>query len=447
MKRLRLRSLSYTQQSTYLLIRTQLLISKEMLMKIGYACLTVGVYNTNFKTCTLKTATSENLLKITKHNLETLDRILDYNIKMGIKLFRISSDIIPFGSSPVNTLPWDEIFKKEFQMMAEKLRNESIRVSMHPGQYTVLNSPNEEVVKRAVEDLAYHNRFLDALETGKSSKIILHVGGVYGDKNEAVARFEKNYHLLTEGIKKRLVIENDDKSYHIGDVLQLGLDNKIPVVYDNLHNQVLPFDVSKDDNVFITLANQTWQADDGRQKIHYSQGAPLKRAGSHSRTIDLEVFNEFLKSIPDVDIMLEVKDKNLSAVKANNLITDNKNITNLEKEWARYKYNILEHDPNRYKEIRNLLKNKAGYPVIEFYALIDHALTVEPSQGNQLNAAAHVWGYFKDQATESEKKKYFSYIESFKKGTYSINAVKGLLLKMAEKYENDYLLNSYYFYF
>lgn len=79
-------------------------------MEIGYACLTKGVYNTNFKRCTLKTASEENLLKLIEHNLETLDRIIDYNIKMGIKFFRISSDIIPFGSSDVNKLQWDSIF-------------------------------------------------------------------------------------------------------------------------------------------------------------------------------------------------------------------------------------------------------------------------------------------------------------------------------------------------
>ncbi|MEG0748469.1 MAG: UV DNA damage repair endonuclease UvsE [Carnobacterium sp.] len=416
-------------------------------MKIGYACLTLGVYNTNFRTCTLKTATKENLLNITEHNLETLDRIIDYNIKMGITLFRISSDIIPFGSSPVNNLPWDEIFKEKFRLIGEKLKLENIRVSMHPGQYTVLNSPNEDVVKRAVEDLNYHNRFLNALGTGKSSKIILHIGGVYGDKKAAIVRFGKNYQLLSQGVKNRLVIENDDKSYNIGDVLQIGTANRIPVVYDNLHNELLPFDRSKDDHYFISLVNNTWKADDGVQKIHYSQGAHLKRAGSHSKTINLEVFNEFLNTIPDVDIMLEVKDKNLSAVKANNLIDGNKKISHLEKEWARYKYNILEHDPNRYQEIRSLLKGKEGYPVIEFYALIDQALTIEPSQGTQINAASHVWGYFKDEATENEKKKYASYIESLKKGTYSIKAVKNLLLKMAVKYESDYLLNSYYFHF
>ena len=79
--------------------------------------------------------------------------------------------------------------------------------------------------------------------------------------------------------------------------------------------------------------------------------------------------------------------------------------------------------------------------------LIDEALETEPTDGNMLNAASHVWGYFKDLASDSEKKKYDSYINSFKKGSYSINAVKGLLLKYAVKYDIKYLLESYYFYF
>lgn len=416
-------------------------------MKIGYACLTLGVYNTNFKTCTLKTATRENLLKIIHHNLDTLERIIDYNIRMKINFFRISSDMIPFGSSPVNDLPWEDIFKEKFHAISEKIKQNGIRVSMHPGQYTVLNSPKIDVVEKAIEDLEYHNRFLDALEMDKTSKIILHIGGVYGDKKSAIKRFGKVYHTLNKGIKDRLIIENDDKSYNIGDVLRISKENDIPVVYDNLHNEVLPFDPSLDDNYFIRQAGKTWKEDDGRQKVHYSQSAMGKRLGSHSKTIDLGKFKEYLNNLPDVDVMLEVKDKNISAVKVNNLINEDKNIKDLENEWARYKYNILEHDPNIYKEIRLLLKDKTAYPVIEFYKLIDKALESEPTEGNIINAASHIWGYFKDLASDKEKMKYASYINSFKKGSYSVNAVKGLLLKFAVKYDIKYLLESYYFHF
>lgn len=416
-------------------------------MKIGYACLTRGVYNTNFKTCSLKTAREENLLKIIHHNLDVLERIIDYNVRMDIKFFRLSSDIIPFGSSEVNKLAWDEIFKEKFQKISEKIKKNNMRISMHPGQYTVLNSLKDIVVERAIEDLEYHNRFLDALEMDARSKIILHIGGVYGDKKSAISRFEENYDRLNPGIKSRLIIENDDKSYNIGEVLEISKRKDIPVVYDNLHNALLPFDESKDDSYYIKLAGESWKSRDGNQKIHYSQSADGKKTGSHSRTIDLEEFHSFLGSIADVDIMLEVKDKNISALKAKNLIDPRRDIRNLEEEWARYKYNILEHDANIYLEIRELLKDKNSYPVIEFYRLIDKALEKEASQGDSINALSHVWGYFKDLASEGEKKKYDSYINSFKRGTYSINALKNLLLKMALKYDNKYLLESYFFHF
>ena len=81
---------------------------------------------------------------------------------------------------------------------------------MHPGQYTVLNSLSESVVENAVDDLKYHAYFLDCLGMDESCKIVQHIGGVYGDKKQAINRFIVNYKRLDESIKKRLIIENDD---------------------------------------------------------------------------------------------------------------------------------------------------------------------------------------------------------------------------------------------
>ena len=100
-----------------------------------------------------------------------------------------------------------------------------------------------------------------------------------------------------------------------------------------------------------------------------------------------------------------------------------------------------------YNEIRQLLKDKKSYPILEFYDLIDSSLKKEISIENGTNTAHHVWGYFKDIATEKEKKKFFSYLESYRKGSFSIKAVKGFLWKMAVKYDENYLLSSYYFHF
>ncbi|HZK33040.1 MAG TPA: UV DNA damage repair endonuclease UvsE [Tissierellaceae bacterium] len=418
-------------------------------MKIGYACLTVGIPETNFRTCTMKNASTENLLEIISHNLKSLENIIDYNILNEIKLFRISSDIIPFGSSTVNTIKWWNAFAGELEHIGEKIKSNNIRVSMHPGQYTVLNSTSEEVVERAIADLTYHNKFLKSLKVDNKSKIILHIGGVYGNKEDAIKRFEKNFKTLDKEIKNRLVIENDDKSYNINEVLNIGQGLNIPVVYDNLHNEVLTFDNLKDDIYWVNKCRKTWEKDDGVQKIHYSQQNPNKRSGSHSKTISLEEFGKFISKIDyrEIDIMMEVKDKNLSAMKAINYFDNNKKITRLEVEWSKYKYNILEHSPKHYNEIRSLLKDKKTYPVLKFYKLIDEALEIEATIGNSINSTQHIWGYFKSYATKIEGNKFEKYLERYKKGTLSINALKNLLWEMTIKYNEEYLLKSYYFHF
>ncbi len=416
-------------------------------MRIGYACLTVGVPYTDFKSCVLKNVSDERLTGVIAHNLDAFEVIVDYNIDNGIHLFRISSDLIPFGSSPVNTLSWWDLFDNRLKAIGRKIKESGMRVSMHPGQYTVINSPHIDVVSRALDDLAYHTRFMDTLGTDPTNKIILHIGGVYGDKRTAAERFIQTYRDLDATIKQRLVIENDDKSYHIGDVLELGAKLGIPVVYDNLHNTVNSCDRSRSDAFWIDNCAQTWHEQDGTQKIHYAQQDPLKQAGSHAATISIEPFMEFYSSLgaSQPDIMLEVKDKNLSAVKCINCTAENKKIKTLELEWSRYKYTVLERAPEAYRQIRILLRNKSDYPAVPFYNLLQTALAQEASRGSSVNAALHVWGYFKGKASEKEKIGFLKRIEGLKTGTITSGTLKHLLWKMAVTYQQNYLLDSYYF--
>lgn len=289
---------------------------------IGYACITLGIKD-KYRTCRLGNASVSNLTEIVAHNLKLLNKVIDYNISNNILMFRISSDIIPFGSIPHISIDYRTIFKKELDEIGLKIKKNNIRVSMHPGQYTVINSNNEDVVKKSILDLKYHTNFLNLLNTDSSSKIILHIGGVYGDKEEAIKRFILNYNKLDLDIKKRLVIENDDKSYNIFDVLKISSIINIPVVYDNLHNKINSYN-NNTDLYWIELCNKTWKLEDGNQKIHYSQQDISKRSGSHSESIDLDIFNEFYQTIKNlnIDIMLEVKDKDLSAIKCINYLKD-----------------------------------------------------------------------------------------------------------------------------
>ncbi len=413
-------------------------------MNIGYACLTVGVPGTKQRTCAIKNATPDFLRNIIQSNLESLNKILDYNIENGIKLFRISSDIIPFGSHSVNTLNWWEEWNDKLKEIGHKATENGLRLSMHPGQYTVLNSPDEEVVARAVEDLQYHCRLLDAMGLGAEHKMILHIGGVYGDKVAASKRFIEKYRALDKAIQNRLVIENDDRRYNISDALSIGENEGIPVVFDNLHHQV------NSDNrhsmmEWITACRNTWETKDGPQKIHYSQQDGGKRLGAHSATLDVDDFLEFYAALPqkDMDIMVEVKDKNLSALKCVNAISSPK-IQRLEKEWGRYKYLVLERSPKIYNEIRQLLKGKKAYPLSSFYRLIDEMMMTPVTAGNVVNAAQHVWGYVRDLADEKTRTRFEQNLNKVSRGG-SPNTMKHLIWNLAEVQQQKYLLDSLYF--
>ncbi len=414
-------------------------------MNVGFACLSIGVYHNDYKTIRKDNLTDSKLIEIIKYNLESLSHIIDYNIKNNLKLFRISSDVIPFGSSPFNQLEWWIIFKDKFKELSRKIKDNQIRVSMHPGQYTVLNSPNEEVVDRSIEDLIYHAKVLDYLETKSTSKIILHIGGVYGDKQSAMKRFLNNYQRLPQNVKDRLIIENDDRSYNIADVLEISRSLNIPVVFDNLHHKINPPNVQKTDQEWINLCRLTFKEKDGTQKIHYSEQDPLKQPGAHSKTINPNTFLDYyhLLNRDDIDIMLEVKDKNVSAVKIKDCTNKNLKAKDLESSWAKYKYSILEYSPNTYFQIRELLKDKTNLDPLHFYNRIDNALNEPLLLNNQINAIDHVWGYFKTDLIEKEN--YLKKLDKLKKGSLSVKSMKKYLFNLAVKNNITYLLESYYF--
>lgn len=415
-------------------------------MKIGYACMTIGL-DTSLKSCILKNATPDVLSDIIANNLTHLKNSILYNIENNIKLFRISSDIIPFASHPVNTLDWKTIYKDELFSIGTLIKKSNMRVSMHPGQYTIINSPTAEVVEKSILELQYHADFLDTLNLDSTHKIIIHIGGVYGEKSNAISRFCETYNALNENIKKRLIIENDDKFYNINDVLFISEKLNVPVVYDNLHHK-LNHEEYKSDRYWIDICNKTWSLEDGNQKIHYSQQNPLKKNGSHSETIYIDEFIDFYNAIStsNVDIMLEVKDKNISAIKCINITTDTKKINDLELEWEKYKYLILSKSHQNYLTIRQLLKNKSKYPAMEFYKIIENSCLALESKKDEINAALHIWGYFKKYADEKEKKSFLKLMDEYEDDKKKIEYVKKNLYKLAIKYNISYLKKSYYFY-
>lgn len=409
-------------------------------IRIGYACTPCTLPFKTSRSFILKNFIEERFSQCVKENLDDLMNILKWNVENSICMFRISSDIIPFGSHSINTIKWWEMFRTELLTCGDYIKDHNLRVSMHPGQYTVLNSPNEEVVTKSISDIEYHCKFLDSLGVDYTNKIILHVGGVYGDKTLSTRRFIDNFKRLSPSSQKRLVVENDDKSYTLEDVLSICETLNIPAVFDNLHHKLNPCPLTFDE--ILKKVSGTWKKEDGKIKVHYSDQDLEKKNGAHSQFVVSENFLNYIERLENlpIDIMLEVKDKEISAIKCVNLLKSSLDPSVKYTEWAKYKYSVMERNYSEYKKCSKIVNSTSS--IKEIYKSIDEALSLPFDQGNFINGANHVYGYLKDKTTAKEKEAFFTLLEDPRKNK---DKIKGTLKRLCLKYDIDYLNNSYYF--
>jgi UV DNA damage endonuclease len=201
---------------------------------------------------------------------------------------------------------------------------------MHPGQYTVLNSPEERVVQNAVDELTYHAAVLDAMGLDCTAKIQIHVGGVYGNKPASVDRFMRRYRRLPGSVRRRLVIENDDRGYHLADCLTISEETGIPVLFDTLHHAVNPSGHTVAEA--FALFPPTWKPADGLPMVDFSSPDPERQGSAHAESIDPDSFLSFLDQTrgQDFDVMLELKDKEASAMEAVRLASSEERLLPLD---------------------------------------------------------------------------------------------------------------------
>ncbi len=284
-------------------------------MKIGYPCLNRGLGCTPSRTFRLRSYSSDRELETVKTNLSCLAKMLEYNKKNSLLFLRITSDLVPFASHPVLDVDWAKECKEALSALGDRIRENSFRISMHPDQFNVLNSNRTEVIERSINELSYHVKVLKALGCGKRAKVQIHVGGVYGEKKKAKERFVGTYLALADEIKEHLVIENDDKSYSLRDCMQIYERTGVPVVFDVLHHECLNEGESLEEAV--SMAKSTWAEADGSLMIDYSYQKKGSAKGAHAETVNGSAFRSFIKKIKniDCDIMLEIKDKEESALK------------------------------------------------------------------------------------------------------------------------------------
>jgi len=285
-------------------------------MRIGYPCINNLLDCKSDITFRLKSYSEKRLKETVKNNLSCLLRILEFNLKHNILFFRITSDLVPFASHSICQFNWQKKFKKEFANIGNFIKKHRIRISMHPDQFILLNSLSERIYENSLRELTYHVDVLDLMELDLSSKIQLHVGGIYGDKEKSMKRFITRFKRINTKIKKRLVIENDEKLYSIEDCLNLNREISIPLLFDTFHHECN--NTGESMGKLFNELRKTWHKADGQLMVDYSSQYPGGKKGKHIDTINIEHFQNFLEETKsfDFDIMLEIKDKEKSAIKA-----------------------------------------------------------------------------------------------------------------------------------
>lgn len=200
-----------------------------------------------------RTTTATHLLKMERRdalekvsglvlqNVDALREALAFCANNGIGAFRISSDILPIKTHPhagyeVEELPLAEEIVHKFRECGAYARLHNLRLSMHPGQFTLLSSADEGVTRRSLADLEYHAQ---VAEWVGADVINIHGGGAYGDKEKALARVARHLDLLSHGARSRLTLENDDTVYTPSDLLPLCRQHGVPFVYDVHHHRIL----------------------------------------------------------------------------------------------------------------------------------------------------------------------------------------------------------------
>jgi len=293
-------------------------------IRLGLCCINTQLRTQNppifsSRSCILKTIYEKGIdecIRRANQNLDDLIPMMKWNWENNISVFRLSSDIFPH----ITNIDKIDISKYNLTLFEDKLRKIGRiaklfrqRLTFHPGQYNVLATPNPLVYRKTIYELYVHARILDLMGCDKNSVMCIHGGGVYGNKVETIKRWCRNYKKLPKFIRKRIVLENCEKSFNIEDCLKISRKTGVPVVLDNHHfycyNQIHPNIVRQPIEYYIPLVLKTWTKKDMRPKVHISEQG-CGRTGNHSDLI--ESLPNYYLEIPEkynieIDIMIEAK--------------------------------------------------------------------------------------------------------------------------------------------
>ena len=281
----------------------------------------------------------QRLWDIMVHNIQSYANLIEYvgSLTDELRMVRLGSDVLPVYTEPTWGYYWRkpdvrEYCEKHFAPIGERARALDVRLSMHPGQFTVLASDNPEIVERSIEEFEYHTdviRWMGYGKTFQDFKCNVHISGRQGP---AGIKHAVNNRLSPEA-RNAITIENDEMSWGIDASLELV--DTCALVLDIHHHWVRTGEyIRPTDNRYLRMID-SWRG--VRPVIHYSvsredllvdhdtntlpnmeslleQGYKKQKLRAHSDFMWNRAVNDWALSFRDTaDIMVESKAKNLAS--------------------------------------------------------------------------------------------------------------------------------------
>jgi UV DNA damage endonuclease len=246
-----------------------------------------------------------------KEVLRVISKLNEYNIKS----FRLSSSLFPLYEFCGHLARNDEQIKGDLATAGKRFREAGIRVTTHPGQFTVISSDKDSVVQNSIKELEYHAWVFDAMGFDHTPYYAINI---HGGKSDRADRIVEVYSSLPTNVKNRLTLENDEKCYNVRDLLAISSRTNVPVVFDSHHYNFGSDDLSFDDAFRATIVS--WGSYKPLQHISNTEigmeNAPFNQKRAHSQMIryipplQLEAIRD---NVVDVDV--EAKLKNIALLK------------------------------------------------------------------------------------------------------------------------------------
>lgn len=291
--------------------------------QVGYCCINLTLGKNKISTNrTMRKATFEQrglkyVSELVLQNVKDLLTIIEWNAKNNVKVFRISSDIFPWGTEyNLEDLPNFTEIHQYLIMAGAVAQSTGQRISAHPDHFVKLGSKKESVIVNSIKDLELHSHIFDlmGLNADHYNPLNIHVGMNFSQ--ETVDTWINSYHRLSDNCKARLVVENDDKASSFSvkqlyDNLYKTID--IPITFDYFHHTFHPDGLTSENAA--KLAASTWPS--GITPLfHYSESKNLnENVSGNPRAHADYVFNTIDDYGLTIDIDLEAKAKELALFK------------------------------------------------------------------------------------------------------------------------------------